>query len=139
MLSGLRIRCAVSYGVGRRRGSDLVLLWLWCRLAAAASIQPLAWEPPYVMGEALKKKERKENAVSMPSIYPSLGMGGTFHPSSSGPPATLDSVCPILHLCVMPHLSGVVVGVQQVTLSCPRLCLSYHHLSAHLLWSVPAC
>ena len=26
---------------------DPVLLWLWCRLAATAPIQPLAWEPPY--------------------------------------------------------------------------------------------
>ena len=25
---------------------DLALLWLWCRPAAIAPIQPLAWEPP---------------------------------------------------------------------------------------------
>ena len=25
---------------------DLVLLWLWCRLAAVAPIGPLSWEPP---------------------------------------------------------------------------------------------
>ena len=36
--------------------SDLTLLWLWCRLAAVAPIGPLAWEPPYVAGGALKKK-----------------------------------------------------------------------------------
>ena len=29
---------AVSCGVGSRGGSDLALLWLWRRLAAAASI-----------------------------------------------------------------------------------------------------
>ena len=29
---------AMSCGVGRRRGSDPVLLWLWCRLAAVAPI-----------------------------------------------------------------------------------------------------
>ena len=29
---------AVSCGVGRRCGSDLALLWLWCRLTAAALI-----------------------------------------------------------------------------------------------------
>ena len=28
---------------------------LWCRPEAAAPIQPLAWELPYVMGVALKK------------------------------------------------------------------------------------
>ena len=28
----------VSCGLGHRRGSDLALLWLWCRLAATAPI-----------------------------------------------------------------------------------------------------
>ena len=51
--------------VGRRFGSDPVLLWLWRRLAAAALIRPRAWEPPYAAGAALKgqkdkkKKEKK--------------------------------------------------------------------------------
>ena len=36
---------AVVY-VGRRRSSDLVLLWLWCRLAATAPIGPLPWVRP---------------------------------------------------------------------------------------------
>ena len=36
---------------------DPVLLWLWCRLAAAALIQPLAWEPPYGASVALKKQK----------------------------------------------------------------------------------
>ena len=35
---------------------DPALLWLWCRLAATALIRPLAWEPPYTAGAALKKK-----------------------------------------------------------------------------------
>ena len=43
---------------------DPALLWLWCRLAAAAPtpIGPLAWEPLYVADTAPKKdkKERKE-------------------------------------------------------------------------------
>ena len=36
-----------------------MLLWLWCRLAAAAPIRTLAWERPYAAGMALKgtKKE----------------------------------------------------------------------------------
>ena len=46
----------MSSGVGRRRGSDLAGLWLWCRLAAVAPICPLAWGPPYAAGAALKKK-----------------------------------------------------------------------------------
>ena len=40
---------------------DLVLLWLWCRLAAAALIRPLARELLYARGAAReRKKERKK-------------------------------------------------------------------------------
>ena len=35
---------------------DPELLWLWCRPAAVAPIQPLAWEPLYATGVALKTK-----------------------------------------------------------------------------------
>ena len=35
---------SVSCSVGHRRGSGLVLLWLWCGPAAAALIRPLAWD-----------------------------------------------------------------------------------------------
>ena len=41
-LSGLRIHC----GVGHRRGSDLALLWLWYRRAAAPPTRPLAGDLP---------------------------------------------------------------------------------------------
>ena len=37
----------------------MVLLWLWCRLAAISPIGPLAWEPPYATGMALKSKKEK--------------------------------------------------------------------------------
>ena len=54
----------MSCGGGHRCGSDLALLWLWMWRAAAALIQPLAWEPPYAVGVAPKKakkeKKRKE-------------------------------------------------------------------------------
>ena len=46
-------------GVGLRSSLDPELLWLWCRPAAAAPIQPLAWELPYAMDEALKKQKEK--------------------------------------------------------------------------------
>ena len=45
---------------------ELALLWLWCRLAAAAPIQPLAWEPPYAGGaaqEMAKKKKKKKKGT----------------------------------------------------------------------------
>ena len=49
----------MSCGVGRRRGSNLALLWLWCRPATAAPIGPLAWEPPHAAGAALKRQKTK--------------------------------------------------------------------------------
>ena len=69
----------MSCGVGRRHSSDSVLLWLWCKLAAAALIQPLAWEHPYAVGAALqrpkkkkffliKKKEKRKCYCLMPAI-----------------------------------------------------------------------
>ena len=55
----------MSCGVGRRRGSDPALLWLWLRPVATAPIGPLAWEPPYAAGAAQRnskktKKKKKE-------------------------------------------------------------------------------
>ena len=50
---------AVSCGVGCRHGSDLALLWLWCRPVATVPIRPLAWETPYASGVALNKKTKQ--------------------------------------------------------------------------------
>ena len=47
----------MSCGVGCRCGWDSVLLWLWCRLAAATPIRPLAWELIYATGEALQRQK----------------------------------------------------------------------------------
>ena len=38
-------------------------LWLWCRMAAAVPIRPLAWEPPYAASVALKKDQKKKKSV----------------------------------------------------------------------------
>ena len=45
---------------GRRCGLDLALLRLWGRPAAAAPIRPLAWEPLYATGVALKTEKNKQ-------------------------------------------------------------------------------
>ena len=52
----------MSCGAGHRPGSDLMLLWLWYRLAAKAPTQPLAWVSPYAVGAALKKTKEKEDS-----------------------------------------------------------------------------
>ena len=51
---------AVSCGVSLRRSSDLLWLWLWCRLAATSPIQLLAWEPPCTAGVVKKEDEKIE-------------------------------------------------------------------------------
>ena len=50
----------MSCGVGCRRGSEPVLLWLWCRPVATEPIGSLAWESPYAMGVALEKTKRQK-------------------------------------------------------------------------------
>ena len=50
---------ALSCGVGHRHGLDLALLWLWHRSAATGLIRPLACEPPYATGAALKIQKRE--------------------------------------------------------------------------------
>ena len=57
-LSGQGYGIAMGCDAGHRRRSDLVLLWLRPRPAAAAPIQPLAWEFPYAAGTALKRKKK---------------------------------------------------------------------------------
>ena len=56
----------MSCGVGCRHGLNPELLWLWRRPTAMATIRPLAWEPPYAMGEAqeMGKKKRKKRNLS---------------------------------------------------------------------------
>ena len=56
----------MSCGVGRRCSLDPALLWLWCKLAATAPVQPLAWEPPYAVSAAQKDNTKnKDKKVSV--------------------------------------------------------------------------
>ena len=55
----------MSCGVGRGCGLDPTWLWLWHRLVAVALNGPLAWEPPYAMGAALKKRCQPVHVTSL--------------------------------------------------------------------------
>ena len=50
----------MSFGVGHRLHLDPALPWLWCRPATVAPVPPPAWEPPYALGGALKRKKKKK-------------------------------------------------------------------------------
>ena len=57
---------ATSCGGGCRCSADPTLLWqwqwLWCGLAAAAPIQPLAWEFPLAMKVTLKTNKQTKTS-----------------------------------------------------------------------------
>ena len=59
-LSGLRIQHCRELWCRWKTQLWSEVLWLWCRPAAVAPIQPLAWEPPYVTGADLKSKTQKQ-------------------------------------------------------------------------------
>ena len=62
-----------------------LLLCLWCRLAAAALLRPLARELPCAVGTALKKQKKKRNnrkqncVIGLPKI--AMGLGIEIAPS----------------------------------------------------------
>ena len=58
-LSGLRIQSCHELWCG----SDLALLWQWCRPAGMDPIRPLAWEPPYAAGVALRDRQKNKKSV----------------------------------------------------------------------------
>ena len=68
----------MNCGVVCRHGFDLALLWLWRRLAAVASIRPLAWEPPYAVSAALKSKKKKREKKEKKRNCLLLGWLGLF-------------------------------------------------------------
>ena len=65
-----------SCGVGRRCSSDLLLLRLWCRPAAAAPIWLLAREPPNAVGTT--KKRREDHCETRDMLEPETQVGLNF-------------------------------------------------------------
>ena len=59
---------AVSWDVGRRRSSDLALLWLWRRPTATSLIRPLTWEPPTCRRCGSKKTKRQKKKKEVRSV-----------------------------------------------------------------------
>ena len=66
----------MSCGVGRRHSSDPELLWLWCRPVAVAPIRPLAWEPLYATGAALKRQTPPQKNRQNLKLCPLWGFPG---------------------------------------------------------------
>ena len=80
----------MSYGVGRRLGSNLALLRLQCRPSAIDGIQPLAWELPYAMDAAPQKKKKRKKKNNRRQITGHLFLHELSHGwVSSSPPHLL--------------------------------------------------
>ena len=56
----------MNCGVGCRCSSYPELLWLWRGPAPTAPTVPLAWEPPYAAGIALKRPKKKKKKKKYP-------------------------------------------------------------------------
>ena len=83
----------MNCGIGHRCGSDLALLWLWCRLAAVAPISPPAWEPPYVVGVALKRqKTKKEFFLRVPVVAQWIQNPTNIHENAGSIPGSAQWV-----------------------------------------------
>ena len=54
----------MSWGIGHRCGLDSKLLWLWCRPASIAPIEPLAWESPWAVGVAQEMAKRQKKKIN---------------------------------------------------------------------------
>ena len=107
----------MSCGVGHRHGLDLVLLWLWCRPAAAAPIGPLAWEPPCATGVALKRKKKKLQFLQTKHV-------GRGNADQKGPPLTHTPPPPATrgaHPCQPSHLVWNLQTEEAVCHSCEIL------------------
>ena len=92
----------MSCGVGQRHGSELALLWLWCRLPAVAPIRPLAWELPCGPKKKEKKTQTKNKVRSLAfrasgdSLWVSAGVGGAVG-QGSGAPIIASTQVGLLH------------------------------------------
>ena len=54
---------------------EMVWLWLWCRTAVEALIQPLAHELVYTTGTVLKRKEKKMCSCTVAMNNPKQKLG----------------------------------------------------------------
>ena len=135
----------MSYGVGGSLHSDLELLWLQCRLAAAAQIQPLAWEFPYPTSVALKQNKTKvwllRSLFFSSKVFPSLTSNSTVE---SFPITSLNTNLPTLHHLLYKSIMQCLTCLLNAVVFISKVVFKYNsmggiidlrlHLKPHFLW-----
>ena len=121
-------RVAVSCGVGRRRGLDPGLLWLWRRLwrrlAAAVLIGPLAWERPYAAeGVALKDKKAKTNKKQQNKTKPETNYKVLW--TVQGPLPQFPH-----RLCLGTHLVPTIASIKENNMK-KKIYIKLNHFAVH--------
>ena len=110
--SWLRIRCCHGLWCRLQKGSDLVLLWLWCRPAATAPAGLLAWDRTYAVGVALKRQQTNIQTnkqylklsqvvaeLTYPSTFDVINLLTLWIIDLGGVNRTPPLECPALHFC----------------------------------------
>ena len=69
LLGGLRIRCCHEVWCRPHTWLGSLLLWLWCRLVAAALIPPRAWQPPLLTVQPQKAKKKKKRKKKRNTVF----------------------------------------------------------------------
>ena len=129
----------MSCGGGHRHGLDPALLWLWCRPAVAAPVQPPAWDHPYAMGAALKSKTKTKTKSTPPppkknrmGSSPNLGLGWVWvrgvsasyslwsNPLRATKRLFLANMCPCARCTVRPNKPKVWVWSQEMYIAGPK-------------------
>ena len=133
-----------AVAVGRRRGSDPALLWLWRRQAAAAPIQPLAWELPHAAGVALKRKKyvcirKPEMASPWPCPFLPVRVGGGDEETALSPGSSDSGWSPGLSLgCFSASSCASLETKQGMSTPPPGLRGTWPSSSPFLIRNLPA-
>ena len=95
---------------------------VWCRPVAAAPIQPLAWELPYAMGVAIKRRRRRKKSQAEPARQTCIQI----------PDPLSIKLCPLnklLHLSetefLQPKMGVIMVVSYHVVLLEANTCLAH--------------
>ena len=70
-----------------------MFLWLWCRPATTARLQPLAWEPPYVTSVALKRRKKGKKKKEYTDCWKGSSTGKAVACHISKAPVQPPKVC----------------------------------------------